>query len=301
MKKFLVKVFIFAVLFIIIDRAIGYGFSRIMANAIDGETLRHTEIADKTTANVITMGSSRCEHHYDPRIISNVLHTTCYNAGQGGHGILMMYAYYKMLSSRYQPKLIIFDVSLYDVNHEDYSRDLEFLRQYYDRPTVDSIAIDIDPNERYKMLCQAYHYNGKALTIIVDAIQHKQPNINGYRPIVGYIKDTDVKRTNSNNKSFKIDSFKKKYIIRLVRDCQRQGTKLVFCVSPTYLPNYLSEYYSEIISLCQQYNVPLLYHGNDSSFTFHSKYFSDRVHMNENGASKYTKKIAYEIKSKKYY
>lgn len=57
------------------------------------------------------MGSSRASHHYVPEIISEKLGMSCFNAGQDGNGIILQYGRWKMLSERYTPKLIIYDIN----------------------------------------------------------------------------------------------------------------------------------------------------------------------------------------------
>lgn len=295
MKKFFFRIILFAFLFVCIDHALGKCLSFVSSKAIDGESVRHIEIAYRTTAPIIMMGSSRCEHHYDPRIISKAFGVECYNAGQGGHGIVMMYPFYKMLSSRYNPKLIIYDISLFDVMKEDHSKDLEWLRLFYGNPNVDSVACDISSNERYKMICQSYHYNGKVLTILMDALRHIQPSIYGFRPIDGKI-DPNIVYNDPLSPQQAIDPFKKKYFVKLIKDCQSRGTKIVFSISPYYQRTRRSDYYNSVVKLSKQYNIPLLYHLTDTNFIFNPNFFMDRAHLNRQGAEEYTKVITNEIK-----
>lgn len=294
MKKLLIRILIFLLLFAAIDRAVGEGLTALIAHAKGGDTGRNNEIADHVTADIIVFGSSRAIHHYDPRILGKDLGMTCYNAGRDGNGILMMYPYYKMLSARYSPKLIIYDLSGFDVDQDDHSKYLVWLRQFYGRPAVDSMVWDINPAERYKMLCQAYRYNGKSLQIVSDAIHPLQQDILGYKPLTGSLNYAPP-ATDSAVGQKPIDPFKEKYLVRLIQDCKRSGTKLVFYVSPTYGHRHRSTHYAAIQRLCRSHGIPLFYHQNDRRFISDRRYFQDSVHLNAFGAEKYSEVVAREI------
>lgn len=296
MKKLIMKLAIFALLFVVIDSAIGKGFTTLIVRAKGGDTGKNNEIANRTTAEIILFGSSRCVHHYDPRIIADSLGMTCYNAGRDGNGILMMYPYYKLLSERYQPKIIVYDLSIFDVGVDDHSKYLEWLRQFYGRPEVDSMVWNINPNERVKMMSKSYRFNGRGLQMISDAIHPVQHDILGYKPLYGEMSYEPKEDDASDNVQKPIDPFKEKYLIRLIQDCRRNGTKLIFMVSPSYGQTTRSTYYSAISNLCKRYGVPLFYHQNDTNFVNDRKYFKDSSHLNSVGAKKYTKMIIPEIK-----
>lgn len=277
--------------------AIGKGFSTLIAKTKGGDTGKNNEIVDRTTAEIILFGSSRCVHHYDPRIITDSLGMSCYNAGRDGNGILLMYPYYEMLSKRYEPKLIIYDLSGFDVTVDDHSKYLEWLRQFYGRPIVDSMVWAINPDEKYKMMCKSYRFNGKGLQIISDAIHPIQQDVSGYKPLYGALSYEPKKDVSLDDTEKPIDPFKERYLIKFIKDCRNNGTKLIFIVSPSYGQNKRSPYYSAISKLCHRYEVPFFYHQTDSNFVNNKAYFKDAAHLNNVGAEKYTKMVIREIKS----
>lgn len=296
MKKLLVKLFVFALLFVSIDTIIGKSLSAIIAKAKGGDTGKNSEIVDGTTADIILFGSSRCDHHYDPRIIADSLGCSCYNAGRDGNGILLMYPYYEMMSARYHPRLIIYDISSFDLAEDDYAKYLGWLRQFYGRPQADSMAWSIDPNEKYKMISQAYRFNGKGLQIISDAIRPVQHDILGYKPLYGTL-NYEPETESGNNKQKPIDSFKERYLVRFIQDCKRNKTKLVFMVSPTYGQTHHFAYYEALSKLCRENEVPFFYNQNDGRFVNNRNFFRDKVHLNNVGAEVYTKLVVSEVKS----
>lgn len=294
MKKLFTKLLLFAIIFITVDQLIGKGLSALVNNTKGGDTGKNNEIVDRTTAEIILFGSSRCDHHYDPRIIVDSLGRSCYNAGRDGNGILLMYPYYQMMSKRYQPKLIIYDLSDFDVAEDDHNKYLEWLRQFYGRPEATAMVWSINSNEKYKMLCQAYRFNGKGLQIISDAIHPIQQDVLGYKPLYGVLDYEPESNFFIGQKP--IDPFKEKYLIRFIQECKEKGTKLIFMVSPTYGQMIHSEYYEAIYSLCKRMEVPFFYHQNDSQFVHNRNLFKDSVHLNHIGAEEYTKSIISEIR-----
>lgn len=296
MKKLFIKLFLFAIIFFVLDQAIGASLTVLVGRASGGDTGRNTFIADKTTAQVILMGSSRCIHHYDPRMIADSLGWSCYNAGRDGNGILMMYPYFKMLASRYTPKLIIYDLSTFDEDKKDNSKYLVWLRQFYGRPVVDSVVWAINSDERYKMLSQAYRYNGKALQIVSDAFHPQQHDILGYRPLQGSM-SYSPKITPDKATSEELEPLKRHYLIRLIQDCKNRGIKLVFMISPTYGHYWKSPFYDSITSLCKENGVPFFYYENDPEFITNKNLFKDSSHLNEKGATKYTNVVIERLRS----
>ena len=162
--------------------------------------------------------------------------------------------------------------------------------------TTDFIRCAINPTERYKMMCHAYRYNGKGLQIISDAIHPVQQDILGFKPLVGALDYAPKKDTSPVSVQKPIDKFKEKYLIRLIQDCKRKGTKLVFYVSPMYGQEKRSVYYDAIVSLYRKYDVPFFYHQTDKRFVYNRNYFKDGVHLNNIGAEQYTKLVVTEIK-----
>lgn len=296
MKNLLIKLSIFVIIFIVIDIAIGKGLSTLIVNTKGGDTGKNNEIVDRTTADILLFGSSRCNHHYDPRIITDSLGMSCYNAGRDGNGILLMYPYYAMLSKRYQPKLIIYDLSGFDVAVDNHTKYLEWLRQFYGRPIVNSMVCAINPDEKYKMLCQSYRFNGKCLQIISDAIHPRQQDISGYKPLRGTMSYEPKEAVYIDTAQKPIDPFKKIYLTKFITDCKMNGTKLIFMISPSYGQKLRSPYYDALSELCHQYNVPFFYHQTDSNFVNNRQFFKDSSHLNGLGAEEYTKMIVGEIK-----
>ena len=110
MKKFILHILVFFAIVTAVDYVAGKVFRYIQIKA-GGRTGAEWYACKEMKEDIIIMGSSRAIHHYVPRIIADSLGMSCFNAGQDGNGIILQYGRWKMISERYTPKLIIYDVN----------------------------------------------------------------------------------------------------------------------------------------------------------------------------------------------
>lgn len=295
MKKFISKIVIFLIGLVVLDMLVGLGARYLISHAKGGDTGLNNYICHQMQEECIIFGSSRGMHHYDPNIITDSLGMSCWNCSLDGNGIILMYGRYKMLSARYTPKVLIYDVQTsFDLLDGDDHKYLGALRYDYDEPSIDSIFWSVDKTERFKMMSNCYRYNSRWLQLISDNIHPLQGNNNGYRPI-------DKKMVYKPNKSeaqkevHQYDSLKLAYLEKLVVACHAKGTKLIFAISPQY-DTHDDDIYKPLKDICKKYQVPLLNHYCDKDFVNNSDYFYDSVHMNRTGATRYTKMLVGELK-----
>lgn len=298
MKKFIILLFALFAILAGIDIATGLVFDKLTLSAKRGYTGRNEFIADKLHDSVLVFGSSRSVHHYDPQVLADSLGVPCYNCGQDGMGIITFYGRFKLLTARYTPRLIIYDVTTdFDLRRNDNVTYLTWLKPYYNRPGIDSIFWHVEPTERVKMLSNMFRYNGKALQIITDNKpgDDNDDALKGFVPLDGimtYDKEEDATKTQVD-----FDPVKLYYISRLVKDCSAKGIRLVFAISPLY--NSVKQpdaYLADFLTLARKQNVPVINHYYDTRFATNKNLFQDTYHMNRSGAEIYTSILAHEIK-----
>lgn len=295
MKKFVCKVVLFLIGLFLIDFALGLGARYLISHAKGGDTGLNNYICHQMKEECLIFGSSRGMHHYDPHIIEDSLKLSCWNCAKDGNGIILMYGRYKMISARYTPKVLIYDVQTsFDLLDGDNHQYLGGLRYDYDEPSIDSIFWSVDKTERYKMLLNGYRYNSQWLQLISDNLHPLQSDDKGYRPM-----DKKMiykpKKEQAKQEAYQYDSLKLFYMEKLIMSCQAKGTRLIFAISPQF-ETFDDEVYKPLKELCAKYQVPLMNHYCDKDFVTTSDYFYDSVHMNRIGATKYTKKLVGEIK-----
>lgn len=297
MKKFILKILLLVFILVVVDRSIGYLFNYMQYNSKGGDTGRMVYIANEMNEDILIFGSSRAIHHYDPKIIEDSLQMSCYNCGRDGNGIIFSYGMYRLFRNRYTPKIIIYDiVANFDlINEGNNEKYLDWLRYFYDKPGIDSIFIDIDKTEKYKMLPKMRRYNGKFIQIASDYISPKQSDIKGYRPVNDFMNYEPTKTNQTAKQNLQYDNTKIKYFKKLIYDCKEKGTQLIFMVSPAYKGDK-NNTYEAIIRLAESEKIPFFYHYDDQEISLNREYFYDSGHMNKFGAECYTKKIIDEVR-----
>ncbi|NPD90876.1 hypothetical protein [Xylanibacter muris] len=295
MKTFLIKILAALLTIIACDVCFGFTFDYLREKAKGGETGRTNYICDNTNEDVLIMGSSRAVHHYDPNIITDSLGMNCYNCGYDGNGIILNYGLYKMLSKRYNPKVIVYEItSAFDLLKGDNKRFLKIMRPFYNRTGIDSIFFNVDETEKFKNISHMYRYNTSFTQVLRDSFVPKGKNDKGYKPSDKRMEYEPVVNEDY-DAVYEYDDLKLSYLKRFIIDCRRNGTKLIFVLSPSYKKTIDREFMS-LYDICKEYGIPFFNHYCDYNFVNNKDYFYDSVHMNRIGATKYTELIVSELK-----
>ena len=297
MKAFLIKVVCFFAIIFVLDKVCGYTLSYLSEHSKGGYTGHYHYLVDKTNEDVLVFGSSRAIHHYNPKIIIDTLGLSCYNCGQNGNGIVLFYGWWKLISQRYHPKMVIYDITTdFDVlKNDDNHKYLGWLKEAYDRDGIMDIFLEVDKTERYKMMSQMYRYNSKWHQIVADCIHPLYVvQDNGFFPLEGTIDSMRVRKHVEINQPFEFDELKLEFLEKLI--VERKETKLVFVVSPSIYG--LNEKQLEPVKkLCKKYGVQLYDYSNDIKYVNNSIYFKDGSHLNSFGANEFTREFAHALKT----
>lgn len=298
MKKFFINIAIFAVVIVAIDFCFGRCMNYLMNHANGGGYTRQIYISKKSSEDILLFGSSRMSHHYVPKIIEDSLDMTCYNCGQDGNGIILMYGYLKMILERYTPKMIIYDFASFDLYQQDDDNNKKYisiLKLYCDNPDVMNVITAVSANEKIKLKSNLYRYNTKWMNIISSALKKKEEDINnGYIPLKN-VMDYEPKLSISSN--LKVDSVKLDMLQMFIETCIDYEVPIVFTMSPRYKGATYGIMYPEICDICKQYSIPFWYYFADSSISETKTMFQDQTHMNETGAEKFTKELIPSIRA----
>lgn len=294
MKRFLVNILLFFVLIFIVDYAFGLGCDYLVEHAKGGDTKCHNYIARHCNEDVLVFGSSRAIHHYIPSILSDSLGMTVYNCGTDGNGIVFLYSRLLMVTQRYTPKLIIYELtSQFDFAKGDNAKYLTWQKRYYSISGVKEVIEEVSAVEKYKMKSNLYKYNSAFIQILMDNI-HPMQNViaGGYKPLYGTMTYAPPVAHKENVETW--DSLKKKLMLKFVNLCKEKNISLVYVYSPHYGKD---DDASLDMAKCfaKENHIPLLYHYNDTIFCDKKEYFEDSAHMNDNGARKYSSLIAHEL------
>lgn len=290
MKKFLIKIAIFFAIVAIVDFSLGKVFRYLQANA-GGRTGAEYYACMKATEDVIIMGSSRASHHYVPEIISEKLGMTCFNAGQDGNGIILQYGRWKMLSERYTPKLVIYDItSIFDLQENDNMAYVDRLKPFCNDATVKYYLSSVFPMERFKTFSRMYCYNYKFIEMAFDYFRKgNYQKTSGYIPLYGHIRKEIIDKVQSErNYSIKTDSVKLFYLEQFVKEAREKSTQVLLVVSPSWKGGDLAaDAYSGIKTMAERNGIRFVEYM-DSELCDNPDNFEDSAHLNDKGARAFT-------------
>lgn len=302
MKKFIGKVCLFFLIIVIIDTLFGFSMDAITKRIDIGGTGRDNYICNKLTDDILVFGSSRAVHHYNAQMLTDSLGKTCYNVGEDGCGIIFAYGRLLMLTERYTPKTIIYEVSpsfdyLYEENKHSYPYRL---KQHYDRQGIDSILWDIDPTERFKMPSGMYRHNSSFLqNMIVYFLKMSTPNgVRGFQPINQEMDTMKIKKDKilcDTINGYEYDSLKIKYLNKFME--KTKDMDMVFVVSPIWYGQD-TLVMEPIKRICEKGNVSLIDFSNSPKYVHCNKYFKDGTHLNARGADEFTRDLIKELKKR---
>lgn len=280
-----------AILVVAGDRLVGHFLERSYRNATHGIAGKENYVVDSVRADIVVMGSSRALHHYVPSLITQATGLSCYNCGIANEGIANHYAMLEAIAARHLPRLVIYEVTYnYDIEGAYYMRRWSRVKRLPQEVTCrDSILLEGDPLQRYKMLSRIYPYNTVAIDNWVsppdkeiydaDGIDHGYVPLHGtYNPSPDFTYDEVL--------SGGTDPFKMKWLRALVS--HYRDRLVVFC-SPHYGATTATDsLYNPVKTLCAKYGVPCHILRSDTLFNHTASLWDDDGHLNHDGATLYT-------------
>lgn len=288
MKCFLTKIILFFIAIAVIDILFGQMCQYMNDHSKGGGVKSRYYICKESREDVLIFGSSRAKHHYVPEIIEDSLDLTCYNAGEDGNGIILCYGFLKMITQRYSPKLIIYDVTGFDMYEDDNMKYLDLLKPYYHEPGIDSIFWAVNSKSRFMMMSNLYRFNTTCLRVIGNFLHPMASYPKGYCALYKTMEDFECRSDSTDENGETEDSLKLHYFEEFIRLALSRDIFMICCVSPSYKSEPDDSKYNPIKLLCSQYGIPFLYNEAEPSIAFDKSFFQDRTHMNDLGARKYT-------------
>lgn len=295
MKKLFIKLGLLLLSLIILDIIAGAIFNLLHENAIGGSTKKNFYILKECDSDIIILGSSRASHHYVPDVISGLTGYSCYNCGEEGNGIVLGYARYQMIVQRYNPKVIVYEITPeYDFKYdEDNSKYLRYLKPYYGEEKVKEV-VDLfsDRKTQFELLSNMYRNNSAIIANIADNIINRGDN-NGYEPLWGQSVQNETKV----HKSSQIVKDEKKIMLlnNMVKDAQKRGIMFMLVMSPS-LGLIDSNTYKEAVCISNKYNIPFINYLSCEEITSNLSFFQDEGHMNDEGARRFSEIFSEELK-----
>lgn len=290
MKKFIIRILVLFSIIVIADRAIGYFMDYVVNHIEIGGMGRDNYICKEADEDILIFGSSRAVHHYNAKMLEDSLGLSCYNCGDDSNGVILNYGRLLMLEERKLPKLIIFDLSEeYDLEKNDNTKYLGWLRARYDYNGIPEIFDAVDEKERIKMMSYFYRFNTRYLQNLVVFLSGKsfETGIQGFRPLKGEM-DTLKLKKRVTCKSMEYDSLKLEFIQKFIDEAK--GAEIKFIYSPIWYGSD-PEHIKPVLEICKKNNIDFIDFSNNTKYVHNSIYFKDGIHLNSRGADEFTKDL----------
>jgi hypothetical protein len=270
---------------------LGYVGDYLTNHVKSGDTRRTNNLVMRDCHDVLILGSSRARHHYDAPFLSDTLGLDVYNAGYDGNGVILAYGLLQLILERYQPKLILYDVTpAFDINvyepDNNHKRYISRLKPYYRHYAVGGIIKDVSTEEWLKVQSGMVRYNMSLLTMFMDNYRSSNDTMKGYSPLEGVYDRVP----NHDEVTSVVDSFKLEYIKKLITLTKNKQIPLVLVASPK-LGSISSEQMQPVRDICKQTKVEFVDYYANTEFMQHNEWFKEPMHLNKEGARKYSKEM----------
>ena len=292
MRRFIKHIILFAIVIIAIDFSFGIVCRYLIQNSKGGLTEKINYTTTSLDEEVVIMGSSRAAHHYVSQILADSLKVSVYNAGFEGNGIIAAYGFLENIIEHHNPKVILYDLSGYDVHVDDNSKYLTHLKEHFS-PVVRNVFADIDPVSPYKLYSNFYRYNSNLPRYLRDCYRPSAFFHMGYQPLYGKMKG-DVEHIDTQDE-LKVDSVKQHYLKRFINLLEQNNIQLAFVVSPSYEESYGKDFWEPVRQLCEKEMVPFWNFEFILGLSDDYTNFQDKVHLNDKGAMLYSNYMSKQI------
>lgn len=296
MKKLAVSIIFVLVGLFAVDRLGGMVMWWINQHTHDVSGPKIKYLVNNVHEDVVLMGTSRCNLHYVPSIISDTLGMSVYNGGIDASDNI--YAHYIMLNhilAIHKPKVICLDVMTSDfAKRPDPFNTVSFFAPYFGRNEGADSVFRLAGKYCCYRVSHLYRYNAKAVSNIAGlAINRNAGGDNGYIPCPQPRFFPDVLQ--HSNTPMAVDSLKLNFVQRFIDLCHRNDIKLIFVISPMYT-QIDADHYWPLKDIAKRNNIPFLDYHEAGLYQDHPEYFKDPAHLWDKGARLYSSVFASDLK-----
>ncbi len=298
MKKLATSIIIIGLGLFIVDRIGANAMWWVNQHTKENAGLKIRTMINDVNADVLLMGTSRCNRHYVPSIISDSIGMSVYNGGiDASDNIYAHYTLLNLILQRYKPKVICLEVSTNDfTNPQDPFSTVSFFAPYFgNNEQSDSIFHLAGLYWQYKLF-HLFRFNAKATSNIAGLyVTPQDVGKDGYVPSpqpTHLIEGKPALAEVIGN----VDNQKILFIQRFIDICKKNQIKLIFMISPAYT-TINKRHYNKLKEVAEKNGTPLLDYHTMGVFLDHPDYFEDSVHLWGKGATEYSKIFASQLKT----
>lgn len=312
MKKFIRKSTTFSLILIIlavlIDKAVSYYLKQ--SNQYMGEFEVWNDIYDgNATCDIAIYGSSRAWVQFSPQILTDSLNESVYNLGIDGHNFWLQYLrHLEYLKHNPKPKTILMSIDIFSLQKRKdlYQMDqfLPYMLWNKDIRNLTSSYEGFNSADYYFPLVRYYGKN-KVLSTCISVILNNDGNTeyrnHGYRAMnKPWNNDFDKAKETMKGYEIDLDSASINLFSEFILECKKSNIELVLVYAPEYIEGQKfvlnrSDILNIYADLANQHNLLFLDYSN-SKISFNKSLFYNTQHLNEKGATLFTKILAGDLK-----
>lgn len=280
---------------VFIDRCGGEVMRKVALNSNDVSAPKLRMLADSCNADVLILGTSRAHCHYVPSIIEDSLGMSVYNGGIDG--TKNIYSHYFMLCQvlrHHKPKVLLMDILPGDFHRQkDPFTGLAILAPLFGRDKeADSLFMKAGMYYPY-LLSHIYRYNARFISNLGGlGMKSHSYSLKGFLPLEGHSRSLNLSIYERRGEE---DYEKLSYIEKTCEKCRDNGIRLVFAVSPYYTVADKS-LYEPVRKIAEKWEVTMLDYHTSELFHNRETLFRDEMHLNSEGAYRYTHILAFDLK-----
>jgi len=285
----------------ILDQIIGAYLRHLYFNQKAGDFFRTTYAIDSTQAPLLIIGSSRASHHFVPEVLDSILEITSYNSGRDDFELLHNLAVFRAATKRYQPRLLILELSPKEIynNRESYDKLSSLLPYFQGHPEIRDIIKMRSPSESLKLLSAIYPFNSQLIKMLIG-----QWNLNhdigirqaGYVPLYGN-HVVGIANNQLPAPHYEPDTNKLNALKEITANSKKMKIPLIVIYSPVFSNAGYQQEIGMISSICAANGALFWNYSQDLRFDNKPKYFRDNSHLNNSGARLFSSIIADSIRS----
>lgn len=292
---------------VVLDQVLGAGLNLLFPRVRTGQSVGSVnQFLSKKNVDLIIFGSSRAQHHFDPRVLGAELGLEAFNAGVDGQGVAYARAVEALLLQRGNTvRLFVLNVDIPDMVREDVSRAITLAPFWGENGDVDEILTRSTSSPSLKFLSSSFRFNSRALPLVMNLVLAREANLmDGFSPI-------DRVMQNSEEISIEGDWFRKgaeemdPFKVSLYRDflhsAREAGVLVVVAVGPRFWPGEFqqdprADSIAHLAAVALEEGASFFAVDGYANPVFSDPTkFADPAHLNSEGARLYSELLAGEI------
>ena len=290
LKSLLLSLLFFGVGFFVVDRAVA---------ALGNWMFMHTNgrfdsglrtIVKEQTAELLTMGSSRTNHHYAPKVLEDSLGMTVYNCGNDGqYDIYAHYAVLNLILQRYTPKVVVLEVHDHIFDTNNMATWKNFIGE---NEVVDSLFRQAKIYNLYTNV-QSYTYNTAWVRLLAGMVLNNSgTSQQGYFPLDNTV-DPHLKLAKRDQ--YEESAEGADCLRRFIGLCKQRGIRLILCDSPFY-DQVPRDYHRQVAQIAAEESIPFLNYRAEGLWRDDPTKWKDASHLTGDASIEYSRRFAHDIR-----